>query len=27
MGGPFALKYARAFNEPELYDKVILEEN
>lgn len=26
MGGPFALKYARAFNEPELYDKVILEE-
>ncbi|MFP7275506.1 glycoside hydrolase family 105 protein [Bacillus paralicheniformis] len=26
MGGPFALKYARAFNEPELYDMVILEE-
>ncbi|MEC1263090.1 glycoside hydrolase family 105 protein [Bacillus swezeyi] len=27
MGGPFALKYARAFNEPDLYDMVILEES
>lgn len=26
MGGPFALKYARAFGAPELYDLVILEE-
>ncbi|WFA04194.1 glycoside hydrolase family 105 protein [Bacillus sp. HSf4] len=27
MCGPFALKFARAFNEPELHDMVVLEEN